>query len=840
MADGVIGKYEIISKEAIDAIRVELNTSLEKSIALVNQLAQATQKISGAKNIKELKDETNNLNTVNVQLKNSQDEVVKAQLKYQQVSQEQKKVLKDQIILEDKEAGTLEKLAAKNRLLEAQKKKLDLETKKGQKTLKEINKEQDKNNKLIEQSGNKLQKQKINIGNYGSAFSGLTRPIQMAGNALKAFLANPVVAIIAGIVAAFSLLKKAMTRSEEGQDRLNKIMKVAGSIWDNIIDLVTMLGVALFDNFPKFLKKTGNVFEIFTNNMVKGWLNIKLAFNKIFDNKENITKLENEIKIVNNEIETLKIENIELNKQISSSFAELIEKRKGLRNEVEEDIKKAKELADIEAKYNKDERKYILENAKYINESAKLRAEAEEQKKTNANESIILMEKAFDADEKVLSNELKLAETRLDILKRKSALSVDDIATKKEIALAEADLFNKESAFDEKRRERTRRLNIMRMEAFKQQTERSKALLEIEKNNNNTLIKQNEDLIKSDETTFNEKYNAITINSKLLERTAAKELEIEKSNIEKEKELKLINEEDANIQLLALESKYNNEVIKIESDKAEKLKKLIEDELNAKLEAAELIKNTISEGSNVVTSIMNREEVLTNRYYDSKIKAAEKAGRDTTKIEQEKARKIAEIQRKQAILNKAIALAEIAFNTGKAVMAVASTGGGTYYADFGISAGVLTALTIATGAMQAAAVLAEPLPEIPKFFEGKKKSDSYSGLAVVGDAPHGGSSTELINLPDNRQFLVKEPTVIDLPKGSEVIPEKDLQNNLANLAVQGREYIADTNLDKLGEKIIKGIKGIKGTTYITKGNTLLEIIKDNYRRQCINKRFRHV
>lgn len=139
------------------------------------------------------------------------------------------------------------------------------------------------------------------------------------------------------------------------------------------------------------------------------------------------------------------------------------------------------------------------------------------------------------------------------------------------------------------------------------------------------------------------------------------------------------------------------------------------------------------------------------------------------------ARKEAQIRRKQAILDRTSALFNIAVDTAQGVMSVLSTGGGTKYADFGISAGILSALVIATGALQAATVLTEPLPQIPTFSEGGK---TPGGAIIAGE-----KGIELGILPTGRAFLTPDVATLypDLPKGTEIIPNDIVKRDLANI-----------------------------------------------------------
>lgn len=100
------------------------------------------------------------------------------------------------------------------------------------------------------------------------------------------------------------------------------------------------------------------------------------------------------------------------------------------------------------------------------------------------------------------------------------------------------------------------------------------------------------------------------------------------------------------------------------------------------------------------------------------------------KLDQELAKKQAEIEYKQAKRQKAMAAAQVIANTAMAIMSIWSTGGGTRFADFGISAGVLTGIAAALGAAQLGLVLAQPLPSKEGFYDG-----GYTGSGPERNSP---------------------------------------------------------------------------------------------------------
>lgn len=105
--------------------------------------------------------------------------------KKKKLLKEEQEMIKLQIIMNDKEAGTIEKAEAYTKLLQIEKRKLNLSTKEGIERLKEINIQQDKNNELVKNSSNKLQEQKIGIGNYRDGFSTLTNQFKNGEIGLK-------------------------------------------------------------------------------------------------------------------------------------------------------------------------------------------------------------------------------------------------------------------------------------------------------------------------------------------------------------------------------------------------------------------------------------------------------------------------------------------------------------------------------------------------------------------------------------------------------------------------------------------------------------------------------
>jgi hypothetical protein len=456
----------------------------------------------------------------------------------------------------------------------------------------------EKDSKALYEEMKRLQeatgKTSLNVGNYKDALAAVPGPIngvitgtKAMGKQLLVLAANPIVAIVALIAGLFILLVKAMKRSEEGQDSLNKVMVVASSIFDNVMDVLTLIGIALFDSLPKAFKMFTNNFKIFVNAFQAGILKVRIAWNEFTNDAEEADKFKKELKALQTETKNLVAEQIKLGKQIVETFSESIEKAKDLGNEIQRDIIAAKKLADAQASYNREERRVIVANAKLNKASAKARGDAEKLKLLDAEKSIETLEKSFDLDEKALANTINLAKAKASILRQTSNLAVDDIEAKKAIAEADAEVFNAETAFDNLRRQRIRRMNMLRLEAFKQQKERLKAYAALNKFEQTSAILANDAIIASDKSTYDEKNKALKANAQIAAESLKENSSITLTELNKRKELQLISDEDYALQKRVIDAKLADDILKLGTKLQKDQDKLLEAKKAAEQKAKE-------------------------------------------------------------------------------------------------------------------------------------------------------------------------------------------------------------------------------------------------------------
>ena len=622
-----IERLNLFKKTIID-LQTEIVTMAEKTMKSLQGVTGAQKE--GQKTIEKSEEEVTELTKAFDKYDKSLEDTEKEIVKVKSATKEQNQINKLNEKLNRSTVGSYDALSAQYSKNKIRLNAMSKAQREGTKSGKALEKE----SKEIFQEMNKLQKATgkatLQVGDYGGEMS-------KAGGVMGAFgggvtgiigkfnllLTNPIIAFFAAIAAVVGLLVKSMSRGEEGQDRLNKVMKVAGSILDNVMDVISDLAIFLFDNFPNILERFGNRFMIMVKDVQSGILSMRIAWNKLTGDADEADKLIFKLKDISADTENLANRNTFLSNQMAEGFKVVTEAAKNLGHEIRKDIDAAQALADLEAKFNRDERGFIVENSKLRNESAKLRAKAEEVKLIQAKESISLTEQAFELDEKVLANEIDLAKQRLKIAQETSALALDDIESKKAIAQAEADLNNAQTAFDEKRRERTRKLNSFRREAEKQERERLADRVQLEKILQDQRIRDNEELVDNEKSTNSERITALQDTSNIRRKLIEQASDLELKELESLKKLKLINDEDYALKRKLIEEEAKNDTLNILRDTQNEIDELI-DEQQSKGLADRLGLSIGDEGKQSLSNSTQFVKDGINSVVNTKINAAQK------------------------------------------------------------------------------------------------------------------------------------------------------------------------------------------------------------------------
>lgn len=209
---------------------------------------------------------------------------------------------------------------------------------------------------------------------------------------------------------------------------------------------------------------------------------------------------------------------------------------------------------------------------------------------------------------------------------------------------------------------------------------------------------------------------------------------------------------------------------------------------NEKRRIQELEKNTNREKDKQQRLLDNK--LISQKQYDDAIKSLD------DKLEKKKA----EIAFRQAKREKAMAMANIAIQTGQAIMSIWAQ---VPKFDFGVSAGILTGIVSALGAAQLALVASQPLPA--KGFE-----SGYYGNSLKVQREQDGKLFNAAYGGESRSGLVDKPTVFMAGEGGKNFPE---------LIVDGRTLKQfDPELKNSLYREISRIRGFENGYYKSSGS----------------------
>ena len=176
------------------------------------------------------------------------------------------------------------------------------------------------------------------------------------------------------------------------------------------------------------------------------------------------------------------------------------------------------------------------------------------------------------------------------------------------------------------------------------------------------------------------------------------------------------------------------------------------------------------------------------------------AKQKTEEKNEELEKKKSELAYKQAIWNKASQLAQTGIATARGIMEA--------YAQAGPFAGaVMAAIVGALGAIQAATIIATP---IPKYARGTGEEGHKGGLAIVGD----GGKQEVVVFGGMAWITPDTDTIVDLPKGAMVYPDAKefdfssltpTDNNTPNIVVNNDNKGLEKRVGKTNELLKKNI-----------------------------------
>lgn len=319
-----------------------------------------------------------------------------------------------------------------NKELLAVRNQLNLKTKEGQKALTGINNKLDANNKFIKDNADALTKQKMNIGNYQSALSGLnptlTRNIGLlvqakngfsakaaaikgsttATNAgtksLKLFRLALISTGIGAIVVALGALIAAFSSTQAGVDAINKALAPLKGAFQGIIGVIQDISLNVFGQL-------GDRFKVVSGAILQGIDLIRLGWNKLTGDIEEATEIQDRMKVRAEEMAEAQGRINEKTEALKGIF-------KGAGDEIRAAVEAQKEIERLTISIETKEAELILTRAKAGAQLKELQLIANDRTKSAkenndaANEAIAIAKNLATEEKAVISLKIKQEELR--------------------------------------------------------------------------------------------------------------------------------------------------------------------------------------------------------------------------------------------------------------------------------------------------------------------------------------------------------------------------------------------------------------------------------------------
>jgi hypothetical protein len=527
--------------------------------------------------------------------------------------------------------------------------------------------------------------------------------------AFKALLANPVIATIAAIAGAFIGLVKALKRSEEGQNALNKISSVFSATLNVLLDIVTDLAERLIKAFQDPQQAVKDLWEAIKKNLVNRLTGLLDVFVKVGQGlkalfQRDIPALKEAAKEAGQAIIQMTTGlDPEQQKKIAKGIQEVTKEIA-----LEADI--TAKLADRQARLDKMVRENLVYQQKTRAEINKLRETAAKKEEVSAEERLRALDEAIRLENELESINVRITEEKFRIKEAQNALGASTKADLDEQAQLEADLFAAQALAAKKRKA----LEAERVTTLREIAVEEQAIID---------AGIDADIAAADES-INILKEQLDEEFELMVEASKKEIELAKETEELKKEIK------------------SEALDAFETIASERFAAGIDNRLNSFREAQEaeeqILQDRLDKGK------------ISEEQYEKQIKALRLKSRQ-----------------EEAKAEKTKALFDIGISTATALIKqLAAT-------PLPLGAPFIAAVA-ATGAIQAAAVAARP---IPKFKTGTKGALSSDTMAFVGDGP--GYSPELITTPKGDFMSPGTDTLVHLPKGSQVFSHNSPETQAA-------------------------------------------------------------
>lgn len=244
-----------------------------------NQIASAMKASQQA--LKDFNREKKNEQKLTEQLNSARDEEVKGRIRLQQATAEQKKILSEEVALENKSLGTKKRLQIENAKLTRSLDKLNLETKEGVAQAKEYIRQIDINNAKIKQFSSLQAQGKLTVGQYTDSINKAKIGMMNFASALG---------VATGLFAFTSALKGAFNIIRNNEDAFASLSAITGLTGDK------------FEVFKTAINNTATELKVSSTEVAEAAEKIASAQPKLLENADALSEVTKQAIILNKAI----------------------------------------------------------------------------------------------------------------------------------------------------------------------------------------------------------------------------------------------------------------------------------------------------------------------------------------------------------------------------------------------------------------------------------------------------------------------------------------------------------------------------------------------------------
>lgn len=492
-----------------------------------------------------------------------------------------------------------------------------------------------------------------NVGGYQGAILGAVEKLKTipgaagaADKAMKVLSSNPIVFTLLAIGAAVGALTAYFKSSIEGQDDLNKVMRVGEAIFETLKDVVELFGKALFYaiSHPKeiikeiwdLIKQVGgaikeafenpiDTIKAFGNAIIENIISRVVGLGKIFTAVGKIIKSG-----FTDGFEDLANAGIQAITGIEDGVGKLVEAFKPLTDEMKKRLALGEQIAEVENKLRKDRIADIIDDAKTELAVTKLLVDARDKLRFSEEERFKKLREANKLLEEQLQGDLQLARDEIRLQQLIIQQDGETYEARQKLVELQAKEVELQSAFFKARKKRQAEEIALIREIEKETADARKRTADAEAALNrvriNDAIATNNRILADENSSLEDRLQAIAENDaaqlKLLEQekeqqlAAAKEaglarIELDadtldaiysQENLSIQQRIQL--ERDAKTELLSTDQAYLDQTIAIQEDFTNKSNELLE---SSKKLAKDNVFKILARDAEIASATLNKE-----------------------------------------------------------------------------------------------------------------------------------------------------------------------------------------------------------------------------------------